>query len=88
MLAYADESDEYPEAASSTITVKESTPEYTPGDVNNDGNINVRDVIMVVDYILGNEPNGFVFEAADMNGSGDINVRDIIIIIDIILNEQ
>jgi hypothetical protein len=58
----------------------------TPGDVNNDGKINVTDVVATASYILGNNPARFVFEAADMNHSNSINVTDIIGIASIILN--
>lgn len=58
----------------------------TPGDVNNDGKINITDIIATASYILGNNPARFVFEAADMNHSNSINVTDIIGIASIILN--
>ena len=58
----------------------------TPGDVNNDGKINITDIIATASYILGNNPTRFVFEAADMNHSNSINVTDIIGIASIILN--
>lgn len=58
----------------------------TSGDVNNDGKINITDIIATASYILGNNPTRFVFEAADMNHSNSINVTDIIGIASIILN--
>ena len=58
----------------------------TPGDVNNDGKINITDIIATASYILGNNPARFVYEAADMNHSNSINVTDIIGIASIILN--
>ena len=58
----------------------------TPGDVNNDGKINITDIIATASYILGNNSTRFVFEAADMNHSNSINVTDIIGIASIILN--
>jgi hypothetical protein len=86
MLAYADETDEDPADAYSTITVN-ATADYTPGDVNGDDEVNVRDLVMVIDYILGSTPAGFIKEAADMNHDGEVNVRDVIMIIDVILSE-
>jgi hypothetical protein len=53
------------------------------GDVNNDESVDVLDVVLVVNMILGNEsPN---FAAADINSDGSINVQDIIFLINIIL---
>ena len=56
------------------------------GDINNDGSINVVDVILVVNMILGTSESDLV--AADLNADGQINVLDIVIIIDLILNDN
>ena len=52
-----------------------------PGDVNNDGEVNIADVNEVIDVILGGGSNA----AADVNNDGEINVADINVVIDIIL---
>ena len=53
------------------------------GDVNNDGMVNVSDVIIVVGMILGNiSPNN----AADLNNDGAIDVIDVVMIVNEILN--
>ena len=54
-----------------------------PGDVNNDTNIDVIDVVLVVNMILGTEPLNY--GAADINNDNEINVQDIIFLINIIL---
>ena len=55
---------------------------FVLGDVNDDGVINIADVIIAVNIILGTlEFN----QAADMNGDGSIDVVDIINIVSIIL---
>ena len=51
------------------------------GDVNDDGNINVFDVVIMVDYILSAGFNN----NADLNLDGIVNVQDIILLVDIIL---
>ena len=52
------------------------------GDTNSDGILNVLDVVIMVNIILGTEPdNG----SADMNGDGGINVLDIVILVGLIL---
>ena len=54
------------------------------GDVNNDGIINVLDIIAIVNLVLANQYN----EIADVNDDGDLNVLDIISIVNIIINSS
>ena len=56
------------------------------GDSNGDFNVTVLDLVTDVDYILGNVPSPFVFEAADVNNDEAINVLDITATVDIILD--
>ena len=53
------------------------------GDVNNDNIINVQDVIITVNVILGTESN---LVCADYNMDEVINIQDIILIVNEILN--
>ncbi len=53
-------------------------PDILPGDANCDGVVNVLDVIAMVSYYLGSNPEPFCFENADVNGDGIINVIDVI----------
>ena len=55
------------------------------GDVNYDGQINVSDIIIIVNMILGSEPSNYA--TADINNDNEINVQDIIFLINIILAE-
>ena len=57
------------------------------GDGNGDTTVNVTDLVVSVNYILGNNPTPFVFKAADVNNDDLIDVRDIVGIVDIILSE-
>ena len=51
---------------------------YTVGDVNSDGLIDVRDVVLLSRYILGLEDlSAEQLTAADINGDGLIDVRDV-----------
>jgi len=52
------------------------------GDLNNDNEINVVDVIIIVNIILNEEFDSL----ADLNQDGTINISDIILLINIILN--
>lgn len=58
------------------------------GDANDDGMINVLDIIAIVNYISGLNPDPFNFEAADMNNDGNVNVLDIIFETNIIMEVQ
>ena len=71
---------------SSAAIIDFNVKAYVPADVNNDGSINVTDVVATASYILGLDTKKFIFEAADMNKDGVINVTDIVGIASIILN--
>ncbi|MFQ6093131.1 MAG: dockerin type I domain-containing protein [bacterium] len=56
------------------------------GDVNFDGQINVLDVVLTVNFILSMvEPDSSQFCAADFDSDGSINVLDVIGIVNVIL---
>ena len=53
----------------------------TLGDINDDGLVNVQDIVLIVSYILGALSN----EEADLNQDGLINVIDVIQLVNIVL---
>lgn len=55
------------------------------GDANGSYNVDIADVITTINYVTGQNPQPFLFDAADVNGDGTINVLDIVGIINIIL---
>ena len=62
--------------------------DFKKGDVNGDGEVNIADVNVIIDIILGN--NNYDAETvhrADVNGDGEVNIADVNAIIDIILND-
>jgi len=59
------------------------TISYTPGDVNDDGLINILDVVSTVNIVLGLAE---WVNAADYNDDGVINILDIVSIVNLILN--
>ncbi|MFO8066489.1 MAG: agmatine deiminase family protein [Bacteroidales bacterium] len=61
-------------------------PDYLLGDVNDDGEINVQDIVWLVNYILGNPDPNFNEDAADANQDTEINVSDIVAISNLILD--
>ena len=67
------------------VTAQLEVKSYVLGDPNNDGSIDVVDITVVANYILGNNPENFIFAAADVDGDGTVDVNDIISIANIIL---
>ena len=57
------------------------TPPVTDGDINLDGETNISDILLLLEYILA----GDYHLSGDMNGDGTININDIMLIIQIIL---
>ena len=55
---------------------------YLPGDVNDDGDLNILDVVTIVSYILDSQYD----IVADINDDGDLNILDIVQIVSIIIN--
>ena len=58
------------------------------GDVNGDETINAIDITMLVDYILGKSPEGFIAANADVNGDENIDVTDVTALVAIILDSN
>jgi len=57
-------------------------PTPATGDINLDGQINISDILILLDYILLGNYN----MSGDMNSDGVININDILLLIQIILN--
>ena len=56
------------------------------GDANGDGEVNVNDVTVTINFILEKNPTEFVFANADVNGDGEVTVLDVTAIINLILS--
>lgn len=55
-----------------------SVVSFTYGDVNNDGEINMKNLGMLRRYLAGGyDLTDFVSEAADVNGDGEVTVKDL-----------
>jgi hypothetical protein len=60
---------------------------YTLGDVNQDDELNVLDVVTTVNFILGVlDPTAYQQYAGDMNDDDSINILDVVLLVNIILS--
>ena len=58
---------------------------YLPGDVNGNGEVSVIDIVTAAQYIIFQNPDPFLFEAADLNNDEQITVTDLALIANLIL---
>ena len=70
---------------SDKLTYIDANISLRKGDSNGDGEVNITDVLVIVDYILGRSINSFVFSNADLDNNGEINITDALIVVDFIL---
>ena len=56
------------------------------GDVNGDGEVNIADINLLANIILGFDAGESTMIRADVNEDGEINIADVNDVIDIILN--
>ena len=54
------------------------------GDVNDDGIININDVMTLVNYIVGQSPSQFAKKNADLDSDGQYGVTDVIMLVNIL----
>ena len=57
---------------------------YALGDVNHDGAVNIADVTLLIDHLLGNATNIYL-DCADVHSDGAINIADVTALIDLLL---
>jgi hypothetical protein len=80
---------------SGTGNILISSIEFTPaggsemllGDANDDGVVDVADVVAIVNYILEQPSDTFSLGAADVNGDQVIDAADVVAVVNIILNQ-
>ena len=78
---------EYPEAQIVfPITVGEGGGCLPEGDVNDDGVVNILDVVVTVNIVLCPECPGGNNPCADLNGDAEFNILDIVMMVNIILS--
>jgi len=56
------------------------------GDINNDEMVNILDIVIVVNFVLGSDnPSSSEFSASDLNSDGMLNILDIVTLTNLIL---
>ena len=73
--------------------VRDVTDTYLPllegdvliGDVDGNGSVEIGDVSTLIDYLLGSNPQPFVYAAADFSGDGSVSIVDVSSLIDFLL---
>ena len=62
------------------------SPPALQGDINNDNNVNIIDVVILVDFILGYQSlNDNQIEQANMNNDSEVNIIDVVLLVESIL---
>lgn len=56
------------------------------GDVNLDGKVNITDVLLMLNDIIGQEASGYVKEQADLNGDSVVTITDVMMVVNIIVS--
>ncbi|MBR4829003.1 MAG: endonuclease [Muribaculaceae bacterium] len=69
------------------VTITGNGVDTLIGDVNGDGEVNIGDVTTLIDYLLGNEGDDFVLDAADLDNDGEVNISDVTSLIDLLLGQ-
>ena len=56
------------------------------GDVNGDGQVNISDVTVLINYLLSGNASGINLEAANCNGDNGVNISDVTTLINFLLS--
>ena len=73
------------EVYATDIPVVQINGNYILGDVDRSGNVDISDVVMMVNYILGSDNSSSVLNYGDMDGSGNIDISDVVALVNLIL---
>ena len=64
------------------------TEQLATGDINNDGYINILDIVLVLQHIIGNSQlTGVQLQKADFNQDGNVDVLDLVAMVQVIIDE-
>ena len=60
---------------------------YSLGDVNGNGGVDIGDAVSIVNYLVGKESTTFVEKAADTNKNGQIDIGDAVTIVNFLVGK-
>ena len=71
-----------------TFTYGDDTPEpqFTRGDVDDNGEVKIADVTALINYLLSNDATGINLKAADCDENGEIKIGDVTALINYLLS--
>ena len=64
-----------------------NVPEYTKGDVNGDGDVDIADAVCIVNYVVGKPNTTFIEAAADANGDSEVDIADAVHIVNYVVGK-
>ncbi len=73
---------------SQSVKVATVKAKYTPGDVNNDGKIDMLDALLTVQYYFGKTPEKTIREAANVNNDSKIDMLDALLVVQLYLSSK
>ena len=68
------------------VATKVVEPEWEVGDVNHSKSIDIEDVTMLINAVLGNPTSNYFPEQANCNGQGGVDIEDVTALISRVLN--
>jgi len=68
------------------VTLVEGAHPYDQGDVDHDGEVAIKDVSALIDYLLTGDDSNICTTCADVNGKDGVDIGDVSALIDILLN--
>ena len=57
------------------------------GDVNKDGSVDIQDVVLTVNYIIGKNPENFYSNYGDINNDGSVDIQDVVLFVNRIIGK-
>ena len=60
---------------------------FIPGDANDDGKVDVNDVVYLINYLFAGGPQPSPFQAGDVNSDGKTNIVDVVYLINYLFGE-
>ena len=87
------DSDSYANVVATSLEESDENDEPNPfslqkGDVNGDGQINISDVTLLIDILLGSFANYDTLQRSDIDWDGNVTIKDITILIDYLLGGE